>query len=77
MLCVGFSLVGASGSYAPVAVHGLIVVASLVAEHRLWSAPASHGEAVTVARRLGCPAACGTFQDQESNPCPLHRQVDF
>ena len=34
LLCVGFSLVAATSGYSPVAVHGLIV-ASLVAEHRL------------------------------------------
>ena len=34
--CAGISLVAESGSYSPVAVHGLLmVVASLVAEHRL------------------------------------------
>ena len=34
--CMGFSLVVASKSYSPVAVRGLlIVVASLVVEHRL------------------------------------------
>ena len=25
---------------------------------------------------LSCPAACGIFRDQESNPRPLHWQVD-
>ena len=39
---LGFSLAAASGVYSLVAVHGLlIVVASLVAEHRLQSAQAS------------------------------------
>ena len=32
---MGFSLVAATSGYSPVAVHGLIVAASLVAEHRL------------------------------------------
>ena len=27
-------------------------------------------------RGLSCPKACGIFPDQESNLCPLHRQVD-
>ena len=45
-----------------IAVRGpLIIVASLVAEHRLQS------------RRLSsCSAACGIFPDQGWNPCPLH-----
>ena len=28
------------------------------------------------AHGLSCPAACGIFPDQGSNPCPLHWQVD-
>ena len=51
LLCVGFSLVAATSGCSPVAVRGLIAVASLVAEHRLQSAPASHCEAETVAPR--------------------------
>ena len=36
--CVGFSLVAASRGYSPAVVRGLLtVVASLVAEHRLWA----------------------------------------
>ena len=31
---------------------------------------------VVVAHRLSCPSARGLFQDQGSNPCPLHWQVD-
>ena len=27
-------------------------------------------------RRLSCPAACGFFPEQGSNPCPLHWQAD-
>ena len=44
---------------------------------RLWGAQAS---AVAWARYcvhgLTRSAACGTFPDQGSNPCPLHRQAD-
>ena len=52
------------------AVHRLlIVVASLVAEHRLQAHRFQvHG--------LSCSVAYGLFLDQESNPCPLHRQTD-
>ena len=31
---------------------------------------------VVVARGLSCSTACGTFRNQGSNPCPLHRQAD-
>ena len=46
--CIGFSPVAVSGGYSPLVVHGpLNVVASLVAEHRLWalwaSAVGAHG----------------------------------
>ena len=74
-----------------VAVHGLlIVVASLVVQHRLqarglqqlWhvcSAVVDHRlqstGSVVVAHGLSCSAACGIFPDQGSNPCPLHWQV--
>ena len=35
-----------------------------------------HMGSVAVAHGLSCPVACGIFQDQGSNPCPLHWQVD-
>ena len=31
---------------------------------------------VVVAHGPSCPAACGIFPDQGSNPCPLHWQAD-
>ena len=44
--CVGFSLVAVSRGYSPIVEHGLlIVVASLVAEHRLEGTQASAVEA--------------------------------
>ena len=53
--------------YSLVAVHGLLmVVASLVAEHGLWST----GSVVT-AIGLSCSVACGIFPDSGSNLCPL------
>ena len=52
-------------------------VVSLVVEHRLLraQAPESTGS-ITVARWLSCPAACGIFPDQGSDPPPLHWQAD-
>ena len=35
-----------------------------------------HMGSVVVAHRLSCPKVCGTFLDQESNPCLLHWQAD-
>ena len=49
----------------------LIVVASLVVEHGLWSMGP-----VVVAHGLICPLTCGIFLDQELNPCPPHWQAD-
>ena len=46
--------------------------AFLVAVLRLLIAMAS----LLVVHRFSCSSAHGTFLDQESNPCPLHRQVD-
>ena len=61
--CAGYSLV---------AVHGLLmVVASLVAEHGLWST----GSVVT-AIGLSCSLACGISPNQGWNLCLLHWQVD-
>ena len=49
----------------------LIVAASLVAEHGLYTQASAAG-----APGLSCCAACGIFPDQGSNPCPLHWQAD-
>ena len=56
----------------------LIVVASLVAEHRLQAHVLRqlwHAGSVVVAHGLSCSTACGIFLDQGSNPCPLHWQA--
>ena len=69
----------------------LIVVASLVVEHRLWarelqrlqragSVVAALGlhsvGSVVVEHKLSCSPACGIFPDQGSNLCLLHcRQI--
>ena len=55
LLCVGFSVVDASGGYSLVAVHGLLIaVVQLHAEHRLWSMQASvfAAQRLSGARRL-------------------------
>ena len=59
--CSGFSCCRAQslGARAPV-----------VVAHGLQSAAS-----VIVAHELSCSAACGTFLDQGSNPCPLHWQA--
>ena len=64
----------------------LIVVASLVAEHgalQLWhmglvvvTCGLQSLGSVVIAHGLSCSSTCGIFLDQESNPCPLHCQVD-
>ena len=81
-------VVAASRGYSPVAMHELpIVAASFVADHRLqgtWSSVVAAlvvaalvvAALVVAAHGLSCPAAYGIFRDQESNPCPLHWQVD-
>ena len=72
MLC-GLFFSGSEQGLLLVVVHGLlIVVASLVAEHRLSVAQA----AAVVAHGLSGPAACGIFMNQRSNLCPLHWQAD-
>ena len=83
--CSGSSLVVVSGANSLVLVRGLlIVVASLVAEHRLQGMPASvvviHGlqstGSIAVVHRLSCTMAGGIFPDQGSNQCPLHCKAD-
>ena len=49
----------------------LIVIASLVSNHRLWST----GSGVVV-NGLSCLAARGIFLDQGLNPCSQHCQVE-
>ena len=51
---------------SPVVLHRLLIeVASLIAKQGFCSTGA-----VVVVHRLSCPAACGIFPDQGSNPCP-------
>ena len=49
----------------------LIEVASLVAEHGLWSF-----DWVVGVHRLICPVSCGIFTDQGLDPCALRWQMD-
>ena len=72
----GFSLLVESGGYCLVAARQLLIlVVSLVSEHRLQAFRLQYlqlmGLAVVVPR-LGCSEACGMFPDQGSNPHPLH-----
>ena len=63
------SLVEVSRDYSLVVVHRLlIVVPSLVVEHRLYSMKAS----VAAAGRLSSSVTCGILLDQGLNQCPLH-----
>ena len=65
---MGFSLVAQSRDYSPVAVHGLLsVVASAVAEHRLYSTGS-----IVVVHRFSYSMACGIFPDHGSNSCLLY-----
>ena len=67
--CAGISLV-VVGEDSPVAVCQLLIaVASLVAEQGL------QGAGSQFVQRLNCPAACGIFPEQESNPRFLHWQA--
>ena len=61
---------------ALVGVHGLLVVASLVAEQRSGHA-GSRAQAQQLWRSgLSCSEACGIYPDQGLNPCPLLWQMD-
>ena len=42
----------------------------------LQSTGSRRAGSVVVVHGLSCSAACGTFPDQGSNPCPLHWQAD-
>ena len=79
----GFSLVAVSGDCALGVVCGLLIAAAaLVAGHwlqgtglqQLWHIQSTGS--VDVVHGRSCPAACGIFLDQGSNPCLLHWPVD-
>ena len=68
----GPSLVVASGGQSS----SWCAVLSLSQPLSLQSTGSRHAGSVVVAHGPSCPAACGTFPDQGSNPCPLHWQAD-
>ena len=59
--CGGYSLLQSTGPWA------LAVVA-----HGPYNAQPPVAEVLG----FSCSEACGIFPEQESNPCPLHQQVD-
>ena len=66
-----FCVVAVSRGSSCTAVHKLLIALASLVEHRLLV----HGLAVV--NGLHYPATHGIFPDGESNPCPLHWQVDF
>ena len=77
---MGFSLLGVNRGYSLVVVHRLlVVVASLVAEHRLEECrlqKLQHVGSVVVEHGLSCSMARGIFPDQGLNLYPLHWKAD-
>ena len=68
----GLSLVAASGGHSSSLCAGLSLSRPLL----LQSTVSRRAGSVIVAHGPSCSAACGTFPDQGSNPCPLHWQAD-
>ena len=68
----GLSLVAASGGHSLSRCAGLSLSRPLL----LRSTGSRRTGLVVVAHGPSCPAACGTFPDQGSNPCPLYWQAD-
>ena len=68
----GLSLVAASGGHSSSRCAGLSLSWPLL----LQSTGSRRTGSVVVAHGPSCPAACGIFPDQGSNPCPLHWQAD-
>ena len=70
----GLSLVAVSWGYSLVASMGFALWGLLSVVAPQWSP----GSRVCRLQELwlGCLEACGIFPNQESNPCPLHWQVD-
>ena len=69
--CVGASFSCSKQGLLFIVLRVLIVVAFLVAEHRLQSMGS-----VVVAHEFSCPAACEIFLDQGLNWCLLRWQAD-
>ena len=68
----GLSLVAASGGHSSSRCAGL----SLSRPLPLRGTGSRRAGSVAVAHGPSCPAACGIFPDQGSNPRPLHWQAD-
>ena len=68
----GLSLVVASGGHSSLRCAGLSLSRPLL----LRSTGSRRAGSVVVAHGSSCPAACGIFPDQGSNPRPLHWQAD-
>ena len=68
----GLSLVAASGGHSSSWCVGLSLSRPLL----LRSTGSRRAGSVVVAHGLSCPAACGIFPVQGSNPCLLHWQAD-
>ena len=71
-LCWVFVAAAVSRGLLFIAVHGLLCASFSYCGTQAPGTQAS----VVVAQKLSCPMACGIFQDQGSNPCPLHWQVN-
>ena len=68
----GLSLAAASGGYSSLRSLGFALPWLLLSR----STGSRGAGSVVVAQGLSCSAACGILLDQDSNPCPLHWQVD-
>ena len=64
----GLSLVAASGGHSSSRCAGLSLSQPLL----LWCTGSRRAGSAVVAQGPSCPAACGIFPDQGSNPCALH-----
>ena len=69
---LGLSLVVASGGHSSSRCASLSLSRPLL----LRSTGSRRAGSVIVAHGPSCSVACGIFPDQDSNPCPLHRQAD-
>ena len=68
----GTSIVAASGGHSSSRCAGL----SPSRPPLLRSTGSRCAGSAIVAHRPSCSAACGILPNQDSNPCPLHRQAD-
>ena len=76
--CMDFSLVEAGGGYSLDAVHGLLVVVSLVVAQGLIScgSQALENRLIVPVHGLSCSRVYGIFLDQGFSLCLLHWQED-